>query len=105
MIPELNLFAGICKNPQVAEQPTDIGERQVADLGFLVERGLDLGKRVFQIPVLVGKGKRGADLFEARGSFVFSQDAINFERLRERQTAWVEARGRSPGEKGLQVRS
>jgi hypothetical protein len=56
---------------QVCEEPADVGEQQLADLGFFVERGLDLGERVFQVPVLVGKGKRGADLLEACSPFVF----------------------------------
>ena len=41
---------------EVVEEPTDVGEKKIADLGFLVDRRLDLGERVLQIPVLVGKG-------------------------------------------------
>ena len=51
---------------EVVKEPPNVGEEQIADLGFLVERGVDLGKRVFHVPVPVGKGKRGADLLEAR---------------------------------------
>jgi hypothetical protein len=51
---------------QIVEEPADVREEEVADLGLLVERRLDLRKRVFQVPVLVGKRERGADLFEAR---------------------------------------
>ena len=36
---------------EIVEEPTNVGEEQVADLGFLVERRIDLRKRVFQIPV------------------------------------------------------
>lgn len=43
---------------KVAEEPADVGEQQIADLGLLLERGLDLRKRVLQVPVLVGKRKR-----------------------------------------------
>jgi hypothetical protein len=49
---------------EIVEEPTNVGEEQVADLGLLVERGFDLGERVFQVPVLVGKRKRGPDLLE-----------------------------------------
>jgi hypothetical protein len=35
---------------QIIEEPTDVGEEQVADLGFLVERRLDLAERVFPDP-------------------------------------------------------
>ena len=51
---------------EIVEEPTDVGEEEVADLGFVLERRLDLGKRVFQIPVFIAKGKRRPDLFEAR---------------------------------------
>ena len=64
-----------------------------------MERRLDLGKRVFQIPVLVGKGKRGADLFEARRVLPVSQEPIGFQGRRERKTARIETRGRCPGKK------
>ena len=66
-------------NFEVVEQPTDIGKKQVVDLGLLLEGRLDLGKRVFQVPVLVGKGKRGADLFEARGILPVSQEPIGLQ--------------------------
>ena len=36
---------------KIVEEPTDVGEEEVADLGLLVERELDLRKRVFQVPV------------------------------------------------------
>ena len=52
---------------KIVEEPTDLGEEQVADLGLLVERRFDLGERVLCVPVSIGKGKRGADLFEIRG--------------------------------------
>jgi hypothetical protein len=53
-------------NLQIVEQPPNIGEQQIANLGLLVERRLDLGKGSFQVPVSIGKGKRGPDLFETR---------------------------------------
>ena len=43
---------------EIVEEPTDVGKEEVADLELLVERRLDLGERVFQVPALVGKGKR-----------------------------------------------
>jgi hypothetical protein len=42
---------------QIVEQPTDVGEEEVPDLGLLVERGLDLRKRILQIPVFMDSGK------------------------------------------------
>ena len=47
-------------NFEIVEQPTDISKKQIVDLGLLLEGRLDLGKRVFQVPVLVGKGKRAS---------------------------------------------
>ena len=35
---------------EIAEEPPDVGEEEIADLGFLVERGLDLRKRVLSGP-------------------------------------------------------
>jgi hypothetical protein len=29
---------------QIVEQPSNVGKEQITDLGFLVERGVDLGK-------------------------------------------------------------
>jgi hypothetical protein len=46
---------------QVSEEPPNVRKQEVADLGLVLERGLDLGKGVFQIPVLVGK-ERGPRL-------------------------------------------
>ena len=86
-------------NFEVVEQPTDIGKKQVVDLGLLLEGRLDLGKRVFQVPVLVGKGKRGADLFEARGILPVSQEPIGLQGSRKRKAPRIEARGRRPGQK------
>jgi hypothetical protein len=51
---------------QIVEEPTNVGEEQVADLGLLVERGFDFREGILEVPVLVGKGKRSANLFEAR---------------------------------------
>jgi hypothetical protein len=31
---------------KVADEPADVGQEQIADLGFLVDRWVDLGKRV-----------------------------------------------------------
>ena len=49
---------------EVVEEPPHVRHEQITDLRFLLERWVDLGKRVFQVPVLVGEGKRGPDLFE-----------------------------------------
>ena len=70
---------------EIAQEPTDIGEEEVADLGLLLERRFDLGKGVFQIPVLVGKGKRGPNLLEARGVLPLSQESIGLQGGRERK--------------------
>jgi hypothetical protein len=51
---------------KIVEEPADVGEEEVADLGLVLERGLDFREGVLQVPMLVGKGKRGANLFEAR---------------------------------------
>ena len=56
-------------NFEVVEQPTDIGKKQIVDLGLLLEGRLDLGKRVFQVPVLVGKGKRSTNLLRLAAFF------------------------------------
>ena len=61
---------------QIVEEPTNVNEEQVADLGLLVERRLDLRERVLEVPVFVGKGKRGPDLFEARRVLAVSQEPI-----------------------------
>ena len=90
---------------EIVEEPTDVGEEQVADLGLLVERRLDLRKRVFQVPVLVGKGKRGPDLFEARGVLPLAQEPIGLQGGRERKTPRIETRGSCPRQKRVQVRS
>ena len=31
---------------KVGQKPPDVGKEQVADLGFLLDRGIDLGKRI-----------------------------------------------------------
>jgi hypothetical protein len=81
------------------EQPTDIGEKQITDLGLLVERGLDLGKRVFQVLMLVGKGKRRPDLLEARGVPSLAQEPIGLQGGRKRKTPRIESLGSRPGKK------
>ena len=83
----------------MVEEPTDVGEEEVADLGLLVERGIDLRKRVFQVPMLVGKGKRGTDLFEARRVLPVSQEPIGLQGGRKRKTPRIETRSRRPGKK------
>ena len=55
--------------------------------------------------MFVGKGKRGADLFEARRVLAVSQEPIGLQGGRKRKTARIEARSRRPGEKPVQVRS
>ena len=40
---------------QVVEEAPDIGEEQVADLGLFLDRRIDLGKRVLEIPMPVGE--------------------------------------------------
>ena len=47
---------------EIVEEPTDIGEEEVADLRLLVERGLNLRKGVFQVPMLVGEISRNGNL-------------------------------------------
>jgi hypothetical protein len=75
------------------------------DLGLLVEGRLDLGKWVFQVPVLVGKGKRGPDLFEARCVLPVSQVPVGLQAagkgrlLGSKLAAAIQARNR------VQVRS
>jgi hypothetical protein len=51
---------------EIVEEPADVGEEEVADLGLILERRFDLGKGVFQVPMPVGKGKGGPDLFQVR---------------------------------------
>jgi hypothetical protein len=75
-----------------AAWPPNVGEEQIADLWFLVERGLDLRKRVLQIPVLVGKGKRGTDLLEACGVLPLAQEPVGLQGSRERKTPGIEIR-------------
>jgi hypothetical protein len=83
---------------EIVEEPTDVGEEEVADLGLVLERGFDLGKRVLQVPMLVGKGKRSPDLFETRSILPVSQKPIRFQGGRKRKTARIETCGRCPGE-------
>jgi hypothetical protein len=80
-------------------QSADVGEEEVADLGFVLERGFDFRKRVFQVPMLVGKGKRCADLFEARGVLQLAQEPIGLQGLRGWKTPRIEIQGRCPGQK------
>jgi hypothetical protein len=83
---------------EIVEEPTDVGEEEVADLGLVLERGLDFRKRIHEVPVLVGKGKRGADLLEAGSVLPFSQEPIGLQGSRERQSSRIETCGRRPGE-------
>ena len=48
--------------------------------------------------MLIGKGKRGPNLFEARSVLPFSQKPIRLQGGRKRKTARIETRGRRPGE-------
>lgn len=57
---------GLLPGFEVVEEPTDVGEEEIADLGFVLERRFDVREGVFQIPMLVGERKRRPDLFEAR---------------------------------------
>ena len=84
---------------EIVEEPTDVGKQEIADLGLLVKRGIDFPKRVFQVPMLVGKGKRSPDLFEARRVLPVSQEPIGIQGGRKRKTPWIEARSRRPGQK------
>ena len=84
---------------EIVEEPTDVGEQEVADLGLLVERGFDLGKRILEVPVFVGEGKRGPDLFEARGVLPVAQEPIGLQGLRQRKTPRIEIQGGCPGKK------
>jgi hypothetical protein len=67
---------------EIVEEPADVGEEEVADLGLLVERGLDFRERILEIPMLVGKGKRGADLLKARRVLPLAQKPIRFQSWR-----------------------
>jgi hypothetical protein len=49
-----------------------------------VERGLDLRERILEVPVLLGKGKRDADLLEAGRVLPVFQEPIGLQSLRER---------------------
>jgi hypothetical protein len=85
---------------QIVEESTDVGEEEVTDLGLLVERGLDFGKRVFQVPVLVGKGKCGPDLLEARGVLPLAQEPIGLlQGGRKRKTPRIKTCRRRQGQK------
>ena len=84
---------------EIVEEPTDVGEEEVADLGLLLEWGLDFRKRIFEVPMLVGEGKRGEDLFEARGVLPLAQEPIGLQGGRKRKTPGIEIRGRRPGKK------
>jgi hypothetical protein len=83
---------------EIVEKPTDVGEEEVADLGLLVERGLDLGKGIFQVPMLVGKGKRGPNLFEARRVLPSPRKEYAFQDGRKRKTPRMETSGIRPRE-------
>jgi hypothetical protein len=84
---------------EVVEQPTDVGEEEVADLGLLVERRLDLGKRILEVPVLVGKGKRRPNLLEARGVLPLAQETVGFQGDRKRKTPRIQTCSSRPGQK------
>ena len=49
--------------------------------------------------MLVGKGKRGPDLLEARGVLPLSQEPIGLQGGRKRKTPRIETRSRRPGKK------
>jgi len=82
---------------EVVEQPTDVGEEEVADLGLLVERRLDLGKRILEVPMLVGKGKRRPNLLEARGVLPLAQETVGFQGDRKRKTPRIQTCSSRPG--------
>ena len=44
-------------NFEIVEQSTDIGKKQVVDLGLLWRGGSILAKGFFKVPELVGKGR------------------------------------------------
>jgi len=69
-----------CPDFEIVEEPTDVGEKEVADLGLVLERGLDFREGILEVPVLIGKGKRGADLFEAGSVLPVSQEPVSRER-------------------------
>jgi hypothetical protein len=83
---------------QIIEESANVGEEEVADLGFFVEWRFDLGKRVFQVPMPVGERKRGPDLLEAGSVLPVSQEPIGLQGSRERKTPRIETHGRCPGE-------
>ena len=64
-----------------------------------MERGLDFRERILEVPMLVGKGKRGTDLFEACGVLPLAQEPIGIQGGRKRKTPRIEARSRRPGKK------
>jgi hypothetical protein len=61
---------------------------------------LDFREGILQIPVLVGKGKRSTDLFEARRVLALSQKPIPLQGGRKRKGSGIQARGRRPGQEG-----
>jgi hypothetical protein len=63
-----------------------------------VKRRVDLGKRILQISVLVGKGKRFPNLFEARGALPIAQEQIGLQGGRKRKSPWIETCGGRPGQ-------
>jgi hypothetical protein len=64
---------------EIVEEPPNVGKEEIADLGLLVKRWIDFPKRVFQVKMLVGKGKCGANLFETRRVLAVSQEAIGLQ--------------------------
>ena len=83
----------------MVEEPTDIGKEEVANLGLLMERGLDFRERMLEIPMLVGKGKRHPDLFKACGVLPLAQEPIGIQGGRDGKTPGIETRSRRPGKK------
>jgi hypothetical protein len=89
---------------EVIEEPPDVRKKEVADLRFFVERRIDLGKRILQLPMLLGKGKRGTDLFEACHVLPLAQKPIRFQG-RERKTPGIETCRSAQARNRVQVRS
>jgi hypothetical protein len=84
---------------EIVEEPTDVGEEEVADLGFVLVRRLDLGKRVFQIPVFIAKGSAVRICLRLAAFFPVSQEPIGFQGGGERKTPRIETCSRCPGKK------
>jgi len=82
----------------MGEQPAHVGEHQVMDLGLIVDRRLNLGERVFQIPMLEGEGEGGPELLDRRRSLPFREPGVGLQGGGPGELARIAVGGRRPGE-------